>query len=155
YYLPTDLRFARDDKGEPAFLLTKYNQPVDSSYPVSDADGSKKMAKQGGILAMEVTYTLAEDQRRAIEKKIRQQMKNDSATLSLMPIDEATISLEYIDPATSEVKVKLPPETAPLSGNTFPFLIALSKNATDIMWDAFSKPASTAALRASMSFKYT
>ncbi|HEX4612689.1 MAG TPA: hypothetical protein VH092_31125 [Urbifossiella sp.] len=155
YYLPTDIRFALDDKNEPAFFLLKYNQPTDQSYVVSDVDGTKKMARQGGILAIEVTYTLPEEKRAEIEKKLRALTKNEKASLALLPIDEASISLEYIDPATKEVKVKLPPETAPLSGNSFPFLIALSKDATDIMWDAFSKPASTAILNAKMAFKYT
>jgi hypothetical protein len=155
YYLPTDIRFALDDKNEPAFMLLKYNLPTDQTYTVSDLDGSKKKAKQGGILAFEVTFTLSEERRAALEKQIRQQTHNDNATLALMPIDEASISLEYIDPATQAVKVKFAPETAPLSGNSVAFLLSLSPQATDIMWDAFSQPSSTAILTAKLAFKYT
>jgi len=156
YYLPTDIRFALDDKGEPAFFLLKYNQPIDVLYEVSGADGTKKTGRsQGGILAMEVSYTLSEEKRVEIEKKLREATKNPAARLALLPLDEASISLEYVDPATATVRVKTAAETAPLSGNTFPFLVALSKDATDIMWDAFSKPASTAILNAKIAFKYT
>lgn len=155
YYTPGDIRLSKDKAGNPSFLLLRYNLPTTESYVVSDSDGNKKMASQGGILALEVTYDLDEKIQKKILASLNTGLKKGEkpATLSLMPLKKATINLEFVDIKKGE-KVKIT-DSAPLNGNTIAFVVPLDAKSTDVIWDAFANPSSASIVSCNMAFEYT
>ena len=153
YYLPTDIRLTKDAKGVAGLFLIKYNLPTDESYSVADTDGTRKMAKQGGILCLEASYDLSEVERKQIENKLRGQEKNPNATLAMLPLDKGQLTMSYVDPGKGLVQIG--PEPAPLDGNTVSWVIPLSRSATDIMYDVFKNPGRLQPVQMSMVFDYT
>ncbi len=143
YYLPSTIRFAKDQRGEPMWSVIKFNLAYsgDNIYDEKgrlavDPDGR---VLQGGVFQATFDMGLAPGQLDAIRKNALK----PGQKLGRLPLASANLFIQYIDPEDPKKSVNLGPVAAPLTGDLISVTIPLTRSALDILKPIAENPKGT------------
>ncbi len=141
YYLPANLRFAKDKDNRPMFTVYKYNLVYNNGNFVDLVEDEEKgNVYQGGTLKATLTMGLMGDELSILENKLIEKGISSNPKIGRLPLNKASFSVELTDPQSPDgAKVLLGPFTAPVTADIIAVQQPLSKSATDIFHTILTK----------------